>query len=334
MVKALANANFRSLSGSSTPIDQTPEYKEYRRCWVDNPAQFIVRDFPLHLDIEITNRCNLRCTFCDKLPLLSKEQMGDMEMWLYKKILDESEQGSLWGVKLSYRGEPLLHPQVVEMVAYAKSKGVLDVYLNSNGMLLSEEMSMKLMEAGLDRISVSMDGTDPVAFERERKGAKYDRILRNIENMMELKSRCGYSHPKVRVQSVRFPDLDVGAYTNFWANRCDEVAMIDYKDVNIRNKDILKNDWACPQLWQRMTIEWDGTIMPCNNDDFRRLSPGNIKDKSISICWHAPIVQEARDLHRQGFSHLVSACKGCPWRTTQVSKLINNLQDNHEKIAS
>jgi len=109
------------------------------------------------------------------------------------------------------------------------------------------------------------------------------------------------------------------------------VAMIDYKDVNVRNKEILKNDWACPQLWQRMTIEWDGAIMPCNNDDFRLLSPGNVKDKNIDFCWHAPIVQKARDLHRQGSSHLVSACKGCPWRTAQISKLINNLQDNHEK---
>lgn len=331
MVNALANANFHSLSGSSAPIDQSAEYKEYRRCWVDNPAQFIVQDFPLHLDIEITNRCNLQCTFCDKLPLLSKEQMGDMEMWLYKKILDEAERGSLWGVKLSYRGEPLLHPQVAEMVAYAKSKGVLDVYLNSNGMLLSEKMSMRLMDAGLDRISVSMDGIDPVAFERERRGAKYDRILRNIENIMELKSKHGYSYPKVRVQSVRFPNLDVVGYTNFWASRCDEVAMIDYKDVNNRNKEIFKNDWACPQLWQRMTIEWDGTIMPCNNDDFRRLSPGNVKDKSIDFCWHATIVQEAREIHRQGFSHLVIACKGCPWRTTQISKLQNNLQDSHVK---
>lgn len=298
---------------------------------MDYPAQFIVREFPLHLDIEITNRCNLRCTFCDKLPLLSKEQMGDMEMWLYKKILDEAEQGRLWGVKLSYRGEPLLHRQVEEMVAYAKLKGVLDVYMNTNGMLLSEKMSLKLMDAGLDRISISMDGTDPVAFERERKGAKYDRILRNIETIMELKSKRGYSHPRVRVQSVRFPDLDVDVYTNFWKSRCDEVAMIDYKDVNIRNEEIIKEGWACPQLWQRMTIEWDGTIMPCNNDDFRLLSPGNIKDKSISSCWHAPIVDRARDLHHQGFSHLVNACKGCPWRTTQILKLINNPQDNYEK---
>jgi len=322
MVQAIANANFYSLKGSSVPGEATPEYKEYRRCWIENPAQFVVRDFPMHLDIESTNRCNLRCTFCDKLPLLSKDQMGDMDMRLYRKILDEAAEGKLWGVKLSYRGEPLLHPHVAEMVAYAKAKGVLDVYLNSNGMLLTEKMSLKLIDAGLDRISISVEGTDPVAFERERKGAKFDRILKNIEILMALKAKLGHSHPSVRVQTVRLPGLNMESYIDFWSSRCDEVAAVDYKEVNERNEKIIRSDWACPQLWQRMTIEWDGAVMPCNNDDFRRLSPGNVKAKSVHSCWHDPNVGRARELHRQGMSHLVSACQGCPWRTTQIMKLI------------
>ncbi|MBP7527605.1 MAG: radical SAM protein [Syntrophorhabdaceae bacterium] len=322
VIKAVGNANFTSLSGSSVPQESTPEYAEYRRCWLNNPAGFILRDFPMHLDIEITNRCNLRCTFCDKLPLLTKDQMGDMEIELFKKIIDEGEKGRLWGVKLSYRGEPLLHPQVAEMVAYAKSKGVLDIYMNTNGMLLSEEMSLKLMDAGLDRISVSVDGTDAVVFERERRGAKYDRILKNVETLMALREERGYPNPKVRVQTVRLPGLDMEDYTRFWSSRCDEVGAVDFKEVIERNIDIVKDDWACPQLWQRMTIEWDGTIMACNNDDFRLLSPGNVRTRTVFSSWQDPLVQEARGRHRAGRSHEVAACKGCPWRTTQILKLL------------
>lgn len=113
-------------------------------------------------------------------------------------------------------------------------------------MLLSEEKSLKLMDAGLNRISVSMDGTEPVAFERERKDDKYNHILKNIENMMELKSKRRGSYPLVCVQSVRFHDLDVEGYNDFWASRCDEVALIDLKDVNIDNREILNHDWAFP----------------------------------------------------------------------------------------
>ncbi len=322
MVKATPNANFYSLGGRSVHEVKDAEYQEYRRSWLENPANFIVRDFPLHLDVEITSRCNLRCTFCDKLPLLSKDQQGDMSLAQYKKIINEGRAGRLWGLKLSYRGESLLHPDVVEMVAYAKANGVLDIYFNTNGMLLSESLSLQLMDAGLDRISISVEGTDPVAFERERRGAKFHRILQNLDRLMSLRTQKGYAHPRVRVQTVRFPDLDLEDYRRFWLNHCDEVAAVDYKDSTNRVKGLECRDWACPQLWQRMTIEWTGDIMPCNNDDYRRLCVGNVKERSIAAGWRDPLVQRARELHQSGQSHRVEACDGCPWRTAQLRKII------------
>ena len=327
MIQPIPNANFTSLGGRSVNENNDPTYLEYRRQWIENPQNFIVSDFPIHLDIEITNRCNLKCTFCDKLPLLSKDQIGDMDFELYKKVLDEGGNNGLCGVKLSYRGEPLLHPQAVEMVAYAKKKGVLDIYFNTHGMLLTEKVALQLMDVGLDRISISVEGTDPIAFERERKGAKFDRILRNIEELKNLKIKKGYQNPKVRIQTVRLPGLDLESYKVFWLPYCDEVAAIDYKDVKNRVEGFVEKGWACPQLWQRMTIEWDGTIIPCNNDDFRRLSPGNVRNKSVLECWHDHVVQNARKMHQQGQSHLVEACNGCPWRTTQIMKDLNGRED-------
>ncbi len=322
MVKAKPNANFYFLGGQSVHQKKTPEYREYRQAWQDNPARFVVRDFPLHLDIEVTSRCNLRCTFCDKLPLLSKEQMGDMDFHLYRKILDEGTEGHLWAIKLSYRGEPLLHPRLADMVAYAKARGVLDVYFNTNGMLLTESMAHHLIDAGLDRISISMEGTDPQAFERERHGAKFHQILQNIDRLIELRRQCNCDHPKVRIQTVKLPGLDLEAYRTFWLEHGDEVAAVDYKDSANREKGLVSHEWACPQLWQRMTIEWSGAIMPCNNDDFRNLCVGTAKNRTVASCWHDPLVQKARDLHRQGLSHMLEACNGCPWRTAQIKKNI------------
>lgn len=322
MVKAKPNANFYSLGGQSVHHMKTPEYQEYRQAWQDTPAHFVVRDFPLHLDIEVTSRCNLRCTFCDKLPLLSKEQMGDMDFHLYRKILDEGAEGHLWAIKLSYRGEPLLHPRLADMVAYAKARGVLDVYFNTNGMLLTESMAHRLIDAGLDRISISMEGTDPQAFERERRGAKFHQILQHIDRLIELRRQRNCDHPKVRIQTVKLPGLDLEAYRTFWLEHGDEVAAVDYKDSANREQGLVSHDWACPQLWQRMTIEWSGAIMPCNNDDFRNLCVGNVKNRTVASCWHDPLVQKVRDLHRQGLSHIIEACNGCPWRTAQIKKNI------------
>lgn len=327
MIQPVPNANFTFLGGQSVTDSDDSQYKEYRHQWMDYAKKLIVRQFPIHLDIEITNRCNLRCTFCDKLPLLAKDQMGDMDFELYKKILDEGAEEGLCAVKLSYRGESLLHKQVVEMISYAKKKGILDVYINSNGMLLTREMSIMLMEAGLDRISISIEGTDPDKFEQGRKGAKFNKIMKHVDTLIELREQKKCSHPKIRIQTVRLADLDLAGYRDFWQSHCDEVAAVDYKDVENRNVELIDENWACPQLWQRMTIEWDGTIMPCNNDDYRGLSSGNVKEKSVAESWHDPIVQRARELHKEGKSHLVRSCCGCPWRTTQILKkeLENNL---------
>lgn len=320
MAIAKPNSNWTSLSGKSVHEKENLKYQEYREQWMAFPKKFIVRDFPVHLDIEITNRCNIRCTFCDKLPLLSDDQIGDMEIDLFKKIIDEGAEHDLWGVKLSYRGEPLLHSEIIEMVYYAKKKGVLDVFFNTNGMLLNEKMSRSLIDAGLDRISISVDGIDPERFEKERRGASFKKIMNNIDELMELKEKFGNDHPRVIVQTVRLPGIDLEEYSAFWQPHCDQVGAADYKDVVNRTVNLIKSDWACPQLWQRMTIEFNGAIMPCNNDDYRLLSPGNVKFKSVKGSWHSENVNEARRLHQKGHSHKVKACDGCPWRTSQIMK--------------
>ena len=137
---------------------------------------------------------------------------------------------------------------------------------------------------------------------------------------MSLRDKKGLKSPRVRIQTVKLPSLDLEKYIEFWKTYCDEVAAIDYKDAENRNKALIDENWGCPQLWQRMTIEWNGSIIPCNNDDFRGLSPGNVKVLTIKESWNAPIVQRARELHMHGKSHLLGSCNGCPWRTTQILK--------------
>jgi len=314
------NANFTSLGGDSPHVRSDLRYREYRRRWMENPVAFIVEDFPIHLDIEVTNRCNLRCTFCDKLPYLKPEEIGSLDFNLFLRIIDEGAERNLCSLKLSYRGEPLLHPQLPDMVAYAKKKDVLDVYFNTNGMLLNDSKARALMEAGLDRISVSVEGVDPVAFERERIGARFDVIKRNLERLLNLREKERLNIPKIRLQTVRLPGVNLNEYARYWAAFCDETAAIDYKEAKQRNTSLVAMDWACPQLWQRMTIEWDGRIMPCNNDDYRYLSPGNVPESHVADCWKAPMVAKARELHMQGRSHELASCNGCPWRTTQLEK--------------
>lgn len=315
------NANFHSLAGASVHDSASPEYIEYRRKWEENPRNHVLGDFPLDLDIESTSRCNLRCTFCDKLPLLQKGQKGDIDFALFTKIIDEGAEHRLCAVKLSYRGEPLMHPRISEMVYYAKKHNVLDVYFNTNGMLLTETAARKLIDAGLNRLSVSIEGVEADHYEKHRVGAKFNVVKKNLETMLNLKKKLNVTYPKIRIQSVQSLIMDQAQYISYWKPFCDEVATVEYNDESNRRKG-LQYDWACPQLWQRMAIEWDGTILPCNNDDIRTLSPGNAKTMSIGAAWTDAKISAARELHKKGRSHEVEDCDGCPWRTTQILKLM------------
>jgi len=319
MTTITPNCNFYSLSGT-IHTDASEEYRNYRKAWLELPQTFTVRDFPMHLDLEASSRCNLKCSFCDKLPLMQKGQLGDMDFNLFQKIIDEGADRRLWGVKLSYRGEPLLNSRIVDMASYAVRKGIIEVYFNTNGMLLDLEMAYALSDAGLHRISISVEGTDPIAFEKQRIGASFATIFQNIESLRELRIKRGVNHPKIRVQTVLFPNLDIEQYRTYWEQYCDEVAAIDFKDESCRVTGI-EQDWGCPQLWQRMTVEWDGTVFPCNNDDLRNLSVGNAWNRSIGECWHDQRVEKIRQLHRSGKSHKVSDCDGCPWRSAQLNKI-------------
>lgn len=314
------NSNFTSLKGNNAPDNASEEYMLYRKCWNQYPKEFILRDMPLHLDIEASSRCNLRCTFCDKLPLLKPGQLGNLEFDLFKHIIDQfNGNHKLWGLKLSYRGEPLINPQIPDMVRYAKEHGVLDVYFNTNAMFLDERMSRRLIEAGLDRISISIDGTEKTEYEKVRVGADFDKLIQNLETLLRLKEEYGVTYPKIRIQTVKFPNTNADEYLKKWDNYADEIAMVDYKDESIRNEN-LRGDWACPQLWQRMTIEWDGTVFGCNNDDLRGFDLGNAADRSIYDCWHDERMMRVREIHMQGKSHEVDDCNGCPWRTAQIVK--------------
>jgi hypothetical protein len=116
-------------------IDDTNEYfgeefHKYRKAWRENPKNRVVGDFPLHLDVEATNTCNLRCTMC-QIPF-GKMKTGHLEMETFNVILNEIKQYGLPSIKFNFRGEPLMHPQISSLVKKAKDAGVLEVQFNSN----------------------------------------------------------------------------------------------------------------------------------------------------------------------------------------------------------
>lgn len=320
-----SNANFHHMAGENLFKRDEECFIEYRKKWKTWPENFYLGEFPLFIDIEVTSNCNLRCPFCATTFKDKMIKKGFISIEIVKRIIDEGADSNLYGVKFNIRGEPLLHKQIDEFVAYAKRKGLIDVYFNTNAMLLSKEVSKKLINAGLDRISVSIEGYTKDVFDKYRVGANFETILSNIEGLQSLKRKYGVIYPKVRVQTIMTPDLEniFEDYRIFWEKRVDEVGFLDYKHMKSKKKG-LHYAWACPQIWQRMAVFWDGTILPCNHDDEALLSLGNIKQVSIKDAWHSKKLCKVREIHRKGLAHKISACDGCYLRDSEIMKLKSN----------
>ena len=317
------NPNFHTIGGRSVLQSKDPRFLEYRKQWASRPQSFTAGEFPLHLDIEATCLCNLKCSFC----ATNYEPIGGpgiLSLDTFKKIIDEGATNGLCALKLNSggRGEPLLNKALPEMIAYAKKKGIMDIYFNTNAVLLTPEISKKLIESGLDRISISFEGTTAEVYEKYRAGADFCKVLKNVKDFVQLRNEMKKERPLVRIQTVALPELVsvMDEYKCFWEKIADEVAFIDFKDYSHLNQNLI-GDWACPYLWQRMMVRWDGTITICQFDYSNSYNLGNVnRGDSVRAAWRGEVMEKIRELNKKGRSHEVKICNGCAFRTTEILK--------------
>lgn len=288
----------------------------YRKAWSENPKKKIVADFPLHLDIETSNTCNLRCSMC-QIPF-GKMNPGYMNMDLYMKILDEVKNNYLPSVKFNFRGEPLMHPDIVDFVRLAKEAGILEVQFNSNGSLLTDEISKGLIEAGLSRIKFSVDGVTPAVYNSIRKGTSYEITIPKILRFIEIRNSLGKKLPSVQVQMVYMStnSREASDYIKFWEDKVNRIGFSRYRSGSNKTGESgrvsgMGKRVPCSQLYQRMVILWDGTVLMCCGDHHMRSPLGNVSTGSISGIWKGEKLSLYRKLHEEGKYDDVPACIGC-----------------------
>jgi len=316
------NSNFHTIAGRSVVDRDDFKYKEYRKMWEDWPKNFTVDNFPLHLDVEPTNVCNLRCPFCATTH--NKYKQGFMKESVWKKILDEAGKNELYSLKFTFRGEPLLHKDLTRMVKYAKDAGIMDIYFNTNAVRLDDDTIRNLIDAGLDRISISFEGFEKYLYEKYRVGANFETVVSNVERLKELKEELGTSKPLVRIQTVLIPELRgrEKEYAAFWGPRSDEVAYLDMKEEeNNPDHTGIIHEWACPQLFQRLTITWEGVILPCVHDIYEWMSLGTIPKTNLKEAWNSLVERDYRTTHQKGKAHEIPACDRCPLRDNEIKKI-------------
>jgi MoaA/NifB/PqqE/SkfB family radical SAM enzyme len=135
--------------------------------------------------IEPTNRCNLDCRTCMRHAW--DEPLGQMSRETFVRIIEGLRYFSPPPtIFMGALGEPLAHPDILDMVSRAKEIGS-PVEMITNGTLLKKELSGNLIEAGLDKLWVSLDGATPECYGDVRLGALLPEVL---ENMSAFRRMC------------------------------------------------------------------------------------------------------------------------------------------------
>jgi MoaA/NifB/PqqE/SkfB family radical SAM enzyme len=289
-------------------------YQTYRKNWYEYPLKQFVGEYPLLVDLELASLCNLRCPMCYTITAQFKEKVnaGLMDFGLFTRVVDEIA-GKVPAIRLSLRGEPMIHPRFRDCVAYAKQKGIGEVSTLTNGSKLTPEFFTKILEAGIDWITVSVDGLDEM-YERIRKPIKFHQILESVKAMKRIKAEKGVHRPVVKIQAIwpairEYPEK----FYNTFAPYADLIAfnpLIDYlgKDAAIAYED----DFSCCQLYQRLVVGADGRVMMCSNDEEGTAIIGDANKQSIHDIWHGAALNRMRGIHLEpnGYRQ-IPVCSRC-----------------------
>ena len=309
-------SEMRSEKAYSWEIARDENYHEYRRLWKEYPEKQAISNGPLHLDLETTSNCNLLCPYCPRTaPALKGEfPVGSMSFKFYSDIIDQRAEFGARSVKLNFLGEPLLHPDLSKQIRHAKKRGFVDVMLNTNATLLTESMSHKILDAGLDSIFFSFDSTDRETFRKMRVGADFDEVKRNIFNFIEIKDSGGYNHVHTRL-NVTLLKQSKEDLTQLQDMFLDKVGIIGFgRAINPNEKfggyGIVEN-FVCAQPFQRIFINYDGTVFPCCLDRFALMKMGNAHDTPIVDIWHNEKYQLLREHMKNGTYHELELCQDC-----------------------
>lgn len=298
-------------------------YWKYREMWAKAPVEKIVTPYPMHLDIEITNVCNLKCPMCARTLLIEKNQFGDpyfIDYKLFKKIIDQVAGKGVYALNLNADGETLLHKDLVKMVAYAKKKGIIDIMFHTNATLLTANIAEGLIDAGLDKLIVSFDAPRKDLYEKIRIGANFEEVVENVKRFVEMRNAKGKILPMVRINMIIMKETlqYQEEMVKFWEPHVDGMGFLGYVNFYDLDEDrhvkIMEfdNRFICEKLWQRLSIQYDGTIKLCHMDEKNLLRLGNINDDTIYDVWHSTIINKFRQMHQNGKIAEIELCSQCP----------------------
>jgi len=282
--------------------------------------------FPYIVDIELTNYCNLDCLFCGQQTMARPR--GFMSQKIFKKIVDECSKHKT-SIRIIRWGEPFLHPQIIDFCRYAKFKGIL-LHITTNGLLITEQQMKELIEIGLDSLIFSFQGATKERYEIMRNNNQYDKLKENILKFVELRGE--YQKPFIHISSTMTDETEkeINAFKNHWENIVDSVgigktnlsrlsigqikSLENMKKLELLQKQetIEKIYRPCTEVYQKLSIDWDGKVAGCCLDWDNYFMVGDLEKDTIKNIWNnSEKLKIFREMLNKGLHKSLTLCSVC-----------------------
>jgi len=281
------------------------DYFFNRLAWNLAPTYRIVTPFPLHVDLESASTCNMRCPMCYRDML---ESTGQMDVELFRKLVDECAANDLFSIRLSWRGETLTHPNITDMIAYA-AKRIPNVSFLTNAFYIDERICDCLIQHQVSYVAVSFDGIGDM-YEAIRAPAKFADSMQRLRLLRDKRNAAQSLRPQIRTCTI-WPAIrhDPEAYQHAMGRIADYMVKNPY--INFKGEMTLKQDFICQYPWERIVIGWDGTGQCCTGWNAGDIALGNAEEVSIREMWHSAKLQEVRHTHQEGRRLEIGSCRDC-----------------------
>ncbi len=279
---------------------------------------------PFSLRIENTNFCNGQCFMCPYPNM--KRQKGTMNRQLYQKIINQAEKLNIIYINLHNFGEPLIDKDFIWKVKYAKKHHISRISTNTNGSLLTQSLSQKIISSGLDELYISLDAATQTTYQKIRIGLPYQKVIKNLKYLIKLKKKLKSDKPKIILDFLKF-DLNHQETSKFiqkWSKQVDHVCISqihDWANQKKLNTGMSFQNYVefshtpCRLPFTEMLINWDGTVSLCCQDIDGQVILGNLNQQSLTHIWQNKKYQNIRQSHLNLQTQKLKLCQNCKLRT-------------------
>lgn len=259
---------------------------------------------PSYISIEPTNICNLLCPECPTGNESSIVEKGKMDVQTFQRVIEQTKKNTMY-INLFFQGEPFVNSHALEMIKIARDANIV-VGTSSNAHYITSKNAKDIVDSGLSKIIISLDGHNQETYEIYRKNGDFSKVMRGLRALQEAKKDRNSNTPLVELQCLLLKHTehekekikDIGKTYNVDAVIFKTAQFYSVENLHMvpeekNSRYTLNTDTGtlerknppknkCWRMWSSSVFAWNGNVVPCCFDKDHTYSYGNIMDTPLN----------------------------------------------------